>query len=149
MSRQTCAHASPCLCEVEALRARADRAEADLETERTAGAGQRPEGAHNIHPSKMPPKISDIEPKKGRELPVVLKAMLDAIPEGDYFMDLKQELDKVRQSALYGAPENMWTFWDRTAQALQDHLPKPGSLKPWQKKVADIFMDKETANGKD
>ncbi len=73
-----------------------------------------------------------------RQLDTVIEKMIEHIPKDqeDLLSDLKDQIDSFR----YSAPELIALRWTRTAYVLEEYIdPTDG----WQKKVADIWMDRE------
>ena len=71
-----------------------------------------------------------------RNLAEVVAQMLAVIPESEE--QLRAELERCRQSAVFTAPEIMSGVWRRAAEALNEHLG-PRDPNEWTSKVAEIF----------
>lgn len=74
-----------------------------------------------------------------RYLPTVIDAMVKEIPSSGN-EDLIRELNSVKGSAMYAAPENIRMWWVRAAEALEDGVGDPSGAD-WKMKVSKIFAD--------
>ncbi len=72
-------------------------------------------------------------------LPDVIDQIRAEIPDDfEKKRELEVELDRVRRSALYSAPEIMTTRWNQAAEVLNRLLPAPPAA-PWQERIRQIF----------
>lgn len=78
-----------------------------------------------------------------RELDKVIETMKAAIPAGQ--VDLLVDLDRLMRSACFAAPELHPGYWQSCGQVLHHYFKDhPDNLTGWQRRVADIFMDRLT-----
>ncbi len=76
-----------------------------------------------------------------RNLIKVIESMLLAIPSSEEA--LIADLENVKSSTEYSAPELMGLRWETAADILEDSFPeKIEDFNDWQKKVANIWLDK-------
>ena len=72
-----------------------------------------------------------------RYLPVVLWKVIQEIPEGSEYDNLRQDLIGIYKSAVFTAPEIMHPWWVKTVDAL-DVLGDP-KTSPWKEKIRAIM----------
>ena len=77
-----------------------------------------------------------------RYLPTVITQLLEVIPDKAEQCQLREDLERIKQSAKYTAPEIMSFKWSEVSAALSAVLPWP-PVEDWHKSVAAIFSAKE------
>ena len=75
-----------------------------------------------------------------RNIVAVINKMLKEIPVTE--AGFRGELESIKTSAMYAAPETMGVMWRRAAESINYNMPYPPATD-WQKKVGAIFADKE------
>lgn len=80
-----------------------------------------------------------------RKLDEVINAMRAEIPADQ--QDLLVDLDKLLRSACFAAPELHAGYWGSLGQTLHHYFQdRPENLTGWQRRVADIFLDRPAPN---
>jgi len=69
---------------------------------------------------------------------IILKLTPDNFNNKKY---LKLELESIKESYYYAAPETLGSVWLRVAQALQVHIGDPGG-ETWKREIQGLFAGK-------
>lgn len=77
-----------------------------------------------------------------RYLPDVLDRMIDMTPKGLVNNEFIDKLAAIKENALYCPPEMMHVWWNAVQKCLEENLPDPNNLNYWQKRVVNIWMNK-------
>lgn len=72
-----------------------------------------------------------------RSLGETIDAVLAVIPDEPSNTLVRVELQKLRQSSRYTAPEVMGALWRKGARLLEDELGEPNT--EWKQRVAEIW----------
>lgn len=78
-----------------------------------------------------------------RELSMVLKEIIDTIPEGLY-VDLEFTLSNILESVLFAAPEVMPYWWNRVYDTLMDKLFCEGTFDrniEWMESIRKTWIN--------
>lgn len=78
-----------------------------------------------------------------RDIIETINKMIDVLPDSKEESELVKDLNSLKTSCVYSAPEMITYRWGQLASTVNEWMPKLEHLNDWQKKFVSIFIGKE------